>query len=192
MDISYGYCHCGCGGKAPLAPTTNRNRGWVKGEPLRYIHNHHCRGGNNNKWKGGKKSGGGSGGEYYLVKCPEDLKSNKNGYRYEHVVVAERVLGKPLPSGAVVHHVNGDTKDNRPENLVICQDGSYHSLLHARARIIRNGGNPNHRRCRYCHKYDSLENLKTYFCKGRATHYHNECNTVYHRERKRMLRNGGR
>jgi hypothetical protein len=35
-----GFCQCGCGQVAPLAPYTNRSRGYVKGEPLRYVHGH--------------------------------------------------------------------------------------------------------------------------------------------------------
>lgn len=35
-----GLCQCGCGNKAPLAVMTNRKRGWVKGEPVRFIHGH--------------------------------------------------------------------------------------------------------------------------------------------------------
>lgn len=42
--IPYGYCHCGCGQLAPLAPHTMRKKGVRQGEPLRYIHNHHNRG----------------------------------------------------------------------------------------------------------------------------------------------------
>lgn len=53
---------------------------------------------------------------------------------YEHIVVAERAFGGPLPKGAVVHHVNLDTHDNRPCNLVICPNEAYHRLLHKRMR----------------------------------------------------------
>ena len=38
-----GWCQCGCGGRTKLAPYTNAKRGWVKGEPLRFIHGHNKR-----------------------------------------------------------------------------------------------------------------------------------------------------
>jgi hypothetical protein len=61
----------------------------------------------------------------------------------EHVLVAERVLGKPLPPRAVVHHVDGNGRHNVARNLVICEDQAYHLLLHRRTRVKRLGGNPN-------------------------------------------------
>jgi len=36
-------CQCGCGGYAPLATRTFKARGWVKGEPLKFIHGHNKR-----------------------------------------------------------------------------------------------------------------------------------------------------
>jgi hypothetical protein len=43
MPIPYGYCHCGCGGKTRIASETRKWCGHVKGEPVRFIHNHHGR-----------------------------------------------------------------------------------------------------------------------------------------------------
>lgn len=60
----------------------------------------------------------------------------------EHIVIASIVLGRPLPSGVIVHHVNGDGRDNRHSNLVICQDQKYHKLLHYRQRLMARGVNP--------------------------------------------------
>jgi len=60
-----------------------------------------------------------------------------NGKRvYEHIVIAERALGRPLPKGAVVHHT-GERGDNYGYcKLVICPDQAYHLLLHRRMREL--------------------------------------------------------
>lgn len=41
--VPYGYCHCGCGEKTPLANRTSRRDGTVKGEPVRFVGSHHFR-----------------------------------------------------------------------------------------------------------------------------------------------------
>jgi hypothetical protein len=38
-----GYCECGCGQLAPLAQKTAAAKGWVKGQPIRFIHGHNRR-----------------------------------------------------------------------------------------------------------------------------------------------------
>lgn len=56
------------------------------------------------------------------------------GRRYVHRIVAEEMLGRPLRSGEVVHHINGDTRDNRPENLEVLSSQGEHNRLHGRLR----------------------------------------------------------
>jgi hypothetical protein len=71
------------------------------------------------------------------------VRQSLNGRRsYEHIEVAARALGKPLPSKAIVHHVNDNTRDNRPSNLVILQDTTEHDALHYRRKVLRAGGDP--------------------------------------------------
>ena len=38
-----GLCMCGCGQPAPIARMTKARYGHVKGQPVRFIHNHHSR-----------------------------------------------------------------------------------------------------------------------------------------------------
>lgn len=41
MNVPYGYCHCGCGGKTSVARRTRADGSAVKGRHVRYIKHHH-------------------------------------------------------------------------------------------------------------------------------------------------------
>lgn len=87
---------------------------------------------------------------YVKVKCAGHPRANKHGYVLEHILVAEKALGKYLPPGAVVHHVDEDKSNNVPSNLVICEDDAYHQLLHSRMRAYAATGDANAKRCGDC------------------------------------------
>lgn len=87
-------------------------------------------------WKGGSYMEPGKG--YRMVRAQGHPRARKNGYVLEHILVAEKMLGRPLKPGEEVHHLNRDRADNRPENLQVFCSHSEHWALHypdvARAR----------------------------------------------------------
>ena len=44
---------------------------------------------------------------------------NKEGMIYEHILIAEQMLGRPLESKEVVFHIDGNKLNNKPENLKV-------------------------------------------------------------------------
>ncbi len=95
-----------------------------------------------------------------------------------HIRLAEKALGRLLPSGVVVHHANEDRLDNRPENLVICTQW-YHRLLHTRINACKACGNPNWRKCKFCKKYDDPQNMRIVETPYKTVSEHRECHNEY-------------
>jgi hypothetical protein len=68
----------------------------------------------NGNWKGGRtrhKAG------YVMVRAPGHPRAGTSPYVFDHILVAEELLGRYLFGGESVHHRNGVRDDNRPENL---------------------------------------------------------------------------
>jgi hypothetical protein len=97
-----------------------------------------------------------------------------------HVVIAEKALGRPLPKGLEVHHVDMNKTNNENSNLVICPSRAYHRLLHQRMDALRESGNADFIRCSVCHTYDDPKNIKR--------RRHQKCKTQYELERRRKNR----
>ncbi len=116
-SVSYGYCQCGCGGKSPISDRTDRKRGYVKGRPHKFIHNHHTRlngptyilrdmGYQTPCWV------------WQLCRYPSGYGQTKDNGRQRpaHCIYWEREHG-PVPVGLELHHLCGVPACVNPEHL---------------------------------------------------------------------------
>jgi hypothetical protein len=175
-DIPYGFCHCGCGGIAPIAKQNDKSTNRVKGKPMRFIHGHRAyipKGENHPSWKGGRflDSRG-----YVLIHNPSHHRALK-GYVFEHIIVLERVLGRKILSTEAPHHRDGNRANNDPGNLLLFATHRMHGRFHQSIRALLACGHADWRVCGYCHKYD--EPSKLFICKSVARHP--DCHKEYRR-----------
>lgn len=109
----------------------------------------------------------------------------------KHTRVVERILGHRLPRQAVVHHLNENRDDNRPGNLIICENQAYHLLIHARARILRAGGKPSTDKiCSKCGAVKSKTDFHLASNKGDGYRcYCKSCQSLIYQERRAQCQN---
>jgi hypothetical protein len=153
-------CACGCGQETPISKYTRKDRGYKKGEPQKYIRGHD------------RHTGAVCESEGYLFQRRE----------FVHRAEAKKTTGGELPPGAIVHHINGDKKDNRPENLMICNNRAEHSKIHMMERAEKECGHADWRKCSVCKKWDDPNAMTLH---GRSFR-HKECHRIY--EMRRRLR----
>jgi len=59
----------------------------------------------------------------------------KGRYIKEHRLVMAQELGRPITRKEVVHHLNEDKLDNRPENLIVVS-ATVHRRLHRASKLL--------------------------------------------------------
>lgn len=91
------------------------------------VHLNHSRGSSHHRWNKAKIV---TPHGYIKVRVGIDHPlGDPNGYAYEHLVVWVS-SGRPSPnSNEIIHHSNGDKKDNRLSNLVL-MSRSEHNRIH--------------------------------------------------------------
>lgn len=89
----------------------------------------------NSNWHGGKTV---TQHGYILIRKPEHPLADVRGYIYEHRLAACEKLGRLLKPKEIVHHIDGDKKNNMPENLVVISRFEHH-VEHRKAdkKILR-------------------------------------------------------
>lgn len=55
--------------------------------------------------------------------------------KHTHRIVAEQKLGRPLETDEIVHHIDGDKRNNEPSNLMVMTQAE-HARLHFRKKVI--------------------------------------------------------
>lgn len=74
---------------------------------------------------------------YVVVNIPDHPKAfdatgdnnPKEFFVYEHVLIAEEMINRPLKEGEVVHHLDGSRDNNSPDNLLVLSN-PMHTKLH--------------------------------------------------------------
>ena len=66
------------------------------------------------------------------------------GFIYEHQYIMEQYIGRRLRRGEQIHHIDGDKRNNKIENLLLCETAKEHMRVHALEqhfveRLIREG-----------------------------------------------------
>lgn len=85
----------------------------------RYPHGRY--GENAANWKGGRHVYNG----YVVIYSPGHPRATNSNRVFEHIVVAEKKLGRFIGRDEIVHHINGDKQDNRPDNLEVMKRSAH-------------------------------------------------------------------
>jgi len=99
-----------------------------------YFFGKHFKGKNHPYWKGGKTKD--KDGYIYIYKPKHPFHNNKN-YVLKHRLVVEKHIGRYLLLKEQTHHLNENTSDNKPQNLMAFTSNSAHQRFHKNPNNVK-------------------------------------------------------
>ncbi len=115
-------CACGCG--RTFSPSRSTQWRIKTGKTPGFISGHGQKREMHGLWKGGQSR---TSSGYALVR-------RASGYSLAHRLVMEQFLGRTLEPWEIVHHINENKTDNRPENLALVTRSSHMAHHQSRRR----------------------------------------------------------
>ena len=123
------YIACSRACQAKIANTGKHS--WNKGKELHYT-----------VWNKGKenpliameKHPNWKGGRTHTVQGYTTIRERSRVSKLEHRLVMEQHIGRKLTKEEVVHHIDGDRKNNQISNLMLFKNNSEHIKHHAKLR----------------------------------------------------------
>lgn len=100
-------------------------------------------------------------GDYLYAVVLGHPKATKHGYVLLHRIVMENHLNRLLDDDEIVHHINGNKKDNRIENLALMKKRAHvqhHQREHGRMKAVL--------KCPWCKTEFEKPHNKTHLVKG--------------------------
>jgi len=73
----------------------------------------------------------------YMADRDHNKSYKKIGERHLHRIVAEKKLGRKLRPKEVVHHIDGNKRNNSPRNLAVLKNQSEHAKIHFQNENLR-------------------------------------------------------
>jgi len=70
---------------------------------------------------------------YIYIYQPKNHRATKNGYVKRSILVAEKTFNHSLKDNEIVHHINKNKSDDRPQNLII-MTRNKHMALHKNSK----------------------------------------------------------
>lgn len=118
-------------------------------------------------------------GDYTYAIVPDHPRAAANGYVLGHRIVMENHLGRLLKKSEVVHHLNGNRKDNQIDNLELMERAAHsrkHGVLRGKSMVLLS--------CPECHEEFSRRsgNVHSLHGSGRYTCCSPKCRGSFSRK----------